>query len=151
MFPDALKARAAASQLGSLWLVFVMGAACTESSSPNIQDAASSTEAGTCTYDPAVGATPGCVKGTPADCGDNQPSYSSEVSGIISNYCVPCHRAGGLAPDKPLDSYKRVFALRTTELVRVSSCVMPPACAPQPTADEHATLVRWFVCGAPNN
>jgi hypothetical protein len=105
---------------------------------------------GLCTYNSQAGPTPGCVTGTPADCG-TAPSYRTEVSTIISTYCVSCHRAGGLAPDRPVDTYQRIYSMRTDMLGRVSRCLMPPACAAQPSADEHATLVRWFVCGAPNN
>jgi hypothetical protein len=105
---------------------------------------------GICTYVP--GNEPSdCPNDLPAACSQPAPSYSSDVSPIIGTYCVPCHRTGGLAPDKPFGTYAPVSKLRTDILGRVSRCIMPPLCAAQPTPDERAKLLSWLVCGAPNN
>jgi uncharacterized membrane protein len=44
-----------------------------------------------------------------------------------------------------------VHARRDEILVRVRSCLMPPADQPQPTDAERAALLAWLVCGAAND
>jgi hypothetical protein len=56
-----------------------------------------------------------------------------------------------MAPNKPFDSYAHVYAVRRTILFELSVCKMPLACAPQPTLAEREELLKWLVCGAPNN
>jgi hypothetical protein len=114
-------------------------------------DAATKDSGGICTYDPNAGPTPGCVTGAPSDCTGTAPSYQHDVAPAITSYCVPCHRVGGLAPDKPFSTYAEVYKTRSTMLNRLSRCLMPPACAEQPSADARAAMLAWFVCDAPNN
>jgi hypothetical protein len=51
----------------------------------------------------------------------------------------------------PFTSYQAVFNSRGLILDQVYHCVMPPAGNPAPDAQERALLLRWLVCGAPNN
>ena len=104
-----------------------------------------------CTYDPRIAPPASCPNDVPSSCSDPAPSYGSTVSAIIGEKCRPCHQAGGKAPDKPFDTYTQVYAARATMLNRVSHCVMPPACAPQPSASQRHDLLQWLVCSAPNN
>ncbi|HEX4353498.1 MAG TPA: hypothetical protein VHZ95_11295 [Polyangiales bacterium] len=107
-------------------------------------------DAGICTYVP--GNDPdNCPDDLPQNCPDPAPSYGSEVSTLISSYCVPCHRAGGLAADRQFGTYAVVFKDRIDMLSRLAKCEMPPSCAAQPTATERAALLSWLVCNAPNN
>lgn len=104
-----------------------------------------------CTYDPRVPPPANCPNDVPSACVDPAPSYRSTITAVIATRCQPCHRAGGLAPDKLFDTYAQVYKARTTMLNRVTRCIMPPACAPQPTPTERHDLLQWLVCDAPNN
>jgi hypothetical protein len=104
-----------------------------------------------CTYDPRVPPPANCPNDVPSDC-PAAPSYSTTVSQVIAKNCHPCHRAGGLALDRPFETYMQVYDARTTMLNRVTRCIMPPACAPQqPSTTERHDLLQWLVCSAPNN
>jgi hypothetical protein len=56
-----------------------------------------------------------------------------------------------MAPDKPFESYAQVHKLVQTIPDRVRRCIMPLACAAQPTAAERGEIIQWLVCGAPDN
>lgn len=120
---------------------------------PDAGDTGSGTapDAGICTYDPAAGAPADCPSDLPSMCGDPAPSYSGSVASIFDSECGACHRPGGMAADKPLDTYAHVYKIRTTVLNRLVRCIMPPACAPQPTSEQRHALLQWLVCGAPDN
>jgi hypothetical protein len=105
---------------------------------------------GICTYVPGDDPVD-CPDDLPPNCPDPAPSYGSDVSTLITSYCVPCHRAGGLAADRQFGTYSGVFKNRTDMLSRLAKCEMPPSCAAQPTATERAALLAWLVCNAPNN
>lgn len=106
---------------------------------------------GICTYDPNADPTPGCVTGAPTMCPGTIPSYRTDVAPAITMYCVACHNTAGMAPDKPFTSYAQVYKTRSTILNRLSRCVMPPACALQPTSEARTLILSWLVCEAPNN
>ena len=108
-------------------------------------------DAGPCSYDPLAGARVDCPDDIPGGCPGPAPSYSAAVAPAVAKNCEPCHRAGGLAPDKPLHTHDQLFERRRTVLNRVSRCIMPPACAQQPSASERRDLLQWLVCGAPDN
>jgi hypothetical protein len=133
-------------------LIALLCAACNGSTNPG-HDAGGGRAgtSGVCTFDPSVPPPANCPSDVPSDC-PAMPSFSTTVSQVIAKNCHGCHRAGGLAPDKPFETYMQVYGARTTMLNRVLRCIMPPACAmPQPSSSERHDLLQWLVCGAPDN
>jgi len=94
----------------------------------------------------------GCPFQTPT-CPTAVPSYSGEVSALIGHYCVGCHGPGGQESNRPFTSWQEINANSYAGPMQrqLLSCLMPPADAPQPTADQKQTMVDWLTCGAPNN
>ena len=92
-----------------------------------------------------------CPNDLPASCPANPPSYSQQVSQIISDRCFPCHAPGGVESSVPLTTWQQVFDKHGTVLDQVYHCKMPLAGAPTLTAAQRADLLTWLVCNAPNN
>ena len=85
-------------------------------------------------------------------CPGMPPSYSSQVVGVISRRCSPCHESGGAAgPSWNFSSYAGAYARRAEILNQVYACTMPPHGNTPLTSLERATLLAWLVCRAPNN
>jgi len=108
-------------------------------------------DGGVCFYDPNAPPPDNCPDVLPSGCDGPAPSYKDSVAPTIATYCQPCHRSGGMAPDKPFDTYAHVYTYRRTMLDRVNRCLMPLSCAPQPTTAERQQLLQWLVCAAPQN
>ena len=92
-----------------------------------------------------------CPAPLPSSCPTNVPSYASDVSPLLFQYCTSCHQAGGSQSGKPLDSFGAAAALQSKVEDQVSKCSMPPSNAPQPSDAERETILAWIACGAPNN
>lgn len=93
-----------------------------------------------------------CPNNLPADCpNDMGPSYMSQIGPLVDDRCVPCHSPGGLASDKPLQTYSEVHNLRSEVLTQVYSCTMPPADAGVLSPAQRLMLLQWLVCHSPNN
>jgi hypothetical protein len=70
----------------------------------------------------------------------------------VQKDCLACHSPSGEAADRDLTTYANISKLQSTTLLQVSHCLMPPAGAnPGMTPAERTELVRWLVCGAPQN
>jgi len=96
----------------------------------------------------------GCPMDLPASCPDPAPSYSTQVSGIIQSYCVPCHSPTGVESSLPFVTYDDITGTpgRFTDMLgQVHACRMPPPDAGQPPEADRVALLGWLVCGAPNN
>jgi hypothetical protein len=94
-----------------------------------------------------------CPNDLPSACPTPAPSWDADggVSALIADHCVECHRAGGLAFDKPFSDYAHVYQYRSAILNQVYSCYMPPPDAGTLASSERRLLLGWLVCGAPNN
>jgi hypothetical protein len=79
------------------------------------------------------------------------PSYRLEAAPIIDERCNLCHFPGNAQSEDVFTDHGDIFPQRQTVLTRIYSCVMPPEDAPPLTAAERATLLKWLVCGAPDN
>ena len=112
--------------------------------------AGTAADSGVCTYNPLLSPTD-CPDDAPSACPDPAPSYKTSVAPMIVSHCRPCHGVGGQAADKPFDAYAKIYQVRRTALDRVKRCIMPPACASQPTAGQRHDFLQWLVCGAPDN
>lgn len=93
-----------------------------------------------------------CPNDLPAACPAVVPSYQNEIAPIIMERCYPCHFRGGIADNaRDFSTYQHVYDQRSRILTQIYACKMPPAEEAQPTAQERAALLAWFVCMAPNN
>jgi uncharacterized membrane protein len=93
-----------------------------------------------------------CPRDIPASCPAPAPSFSAEVQAIFQAKCVPCHAPGGQEATKPYTSLELIQRQPlSTMLGQVYNCAMPPATAPQLTADERQALLGWLVCMRPDN
>jgi uncharacterized membrane protein len=108
-----------------------------------------------CVADGPIGTPrPNCPSDLPSDtdCATASPVYD-DVAPIFAGRCSICHRAGGLETKFIFDTYAQIYvkATRTDVLTQIYACRMPPSCAPNLTADERATMLKWLVCGAPES
>jgi hypothetical protein len=93
-----------------------------------------------------------CPNDLPPSCPANAPSYAGDVAPLMSRRCAPCHYPGGIEDSvHDFSTYAHVHAQAGAILGQIHACLMPPADAGQPTADERAALQAWLVCGSPNN
>jgi uncharacterized membrane protein len=88
---------------------------------------------------------------TDLDCPAAAPNYSVVVSRIVTERCGGCHFAGNPFSSQVFVDYDGIYAARRTMLTQVYGCNMPPPDAPQLTFEERGALLKWFVCGAPQN
>jgi uncharacterized membrane protein len=89
---------------------------------------------------------------TDADCAAGvAPQYGAVIAGIVEQRCEGCHFPQNPFSSQVFGDYAQLFAARRTALSRVYSCLMPPADAPQLRPEERGALLKWFVCGAPQN
>ena len=88
---------------------------------------------------------------TELDCPAAAPTYSAVVSRIVTERCGSCHFEGNPYSSQVFVDYEGTYAARRTMLTQVYGCNMPPPDAPQLTAEERGALLKWFVCGAPQN
>ncbi|MEO8179047.1 MAG: hypothetical protein ABI895_09460 [Deltaproteobacteria bacterium] len=89
---------------------------------------------------------------TDADCPDQvAPHYGTVIADIVEQRCQGCHFPQNPFSSQVFGDYAQLFAARRTALSRVYSCLMPPADATPLGPEERGALLKWFVCGAPNN
>ena len=86
------------------------------------------------------------------DCATASPFYA-DVAPIFAARCSVCHYPGGFETKYQFDTYAQIMSnmTNTHALTQIYSCRMPPSCAPNLTAEERATMLKWLVCGAPEN
>ncbi|HEY1959159.1 MAG TPA: hypothetical protein VGH28_26275 [Polyangiaceae bacterium] len=89
--------------------------------------------------------------GQAASCPPTQPSYATDVSPIVFEYCAGCHAAGKSQSGLPLDSYGDLANAASKVQSKVSDCSMPPSNAAQPSAEDRDAILQWIACGAPND
>jgi uncharacterized membrane protein len=85
------------------------------------------------------------------DCATASPLYE-DVRPIFAARCSVCHGTGGLETKFVFDTYAEIHdnaQTRSRILPQIYGCRMPPPCAPDLTPLERKTMLKWFVCGAP--
>jgi hypothetical protein len=93
-----------------------------------------------------------CPSDLPPACPAQTPSFAKDIQPIFERRCWGCHAGSGVAiSGDDFSTYASIFSNRTVILNRVYGCVMPPPDAGQPTPEERAAFLAWFVCKAPNN
>jgi mono/diheme cytochrome c family protein len=95
----------------------------------------------------------GCTAPTPA-CPSPAPSWSGQISAIVSSTCANCHAPGGEEANMPFTDYEEVSSLRQTVLDQIYNCLMPPPAndlGVTLTDAQRAALIAWLACEAPNN
>jgi hypothetical protein len=85
-----------------------------------------------------------------SDCASATPSYARQVSGVMEQYCEVCHLPGNGRSSTLLTNYDQIYSERRTAFTQIYNCEMPTGHR-QLTAENRALLLKWFVCGAPNN
>jgi hypothetical protein len=88
---------------------------------------------------------------TDGDCATASPTYA-DVAPIFESRCQICHHPGGTETSIVLSNYAAIHDNMTRRLdifTQIRTRRMPPPCAPDVKADEMSTLLKWFVCGAP--
>jgi hypothetical protein len=89
---------------------------------------------------------------TDADCpNDAAPSYGTVIASIVEQRCQGCHFPKNPFSSQVFGDYQQLFDARRTALSRIYGCLMPPAEATPLAPEERGALLKWFVCGAPNN
>lgn len=97
------------------------------------------------------GSSKSSCNGASTTCPQVPPSYATDVSPVMFQYCTSCHGPGGSQSGKPLDSYGGVASLASKVQSKLGDCSMPPASSPQPSGAERDAVLGWLACGAPNN
>lgn len=94
-----------------------------------------------------------CPNDLPSEsgCGTAIPSYKTDVAAVFAARCGTCHAPGGIEAALPLTTHAQIFAQRRTVLNQIFSCLMPSPCATDLSADERANVLKWMVCGSPDN
>jgi hypothetical protein len=135
-----------------------LGAA--DCSSPNtlpLEDAGepADVDLAACVADGPIGTPrPNCPSDLPPDddCTTASPIYD-DVAPIFAARCAICHRPGGYTTKYQFDTYAHIVSnmANLQALTQIYTCRMPPSCAPNLHPDERQTLLKWLVCGAPEN
>ena len=92
-----------------------------------------------------------CPSDLPASCPSPAPGFAVDAFPAIQSRCTGCHSPTGIEANRAYTSYQQIFSQRAAILHQLYACRMPPATAPQPTAEERQALLAWLVCGAPND
>ncbi len=94
-----------------------------------------------------------CPNDLPGDtgCANAAPSYRLEVASVIEQRCGVCHFPGNTQSTQVFATYDAIHAGRRGMLTRVYGCKMPPEGADPLTPEEREALLKWLVCGAPDN
>jgi len=85
------------------------------------------------------------------DCATSAPSYTEQTGAIIEQRCTVCHFDGNTQSRQVFASYDDVFTEKRGMLTQIYSCRMPPPEAAPLSSSERKALLKWLVCGAPDN
>lgn len=85
------------------------------------------------------------------DCATAAPSYSADIEPIVSARCLECHFANNHNSPVVLETRAELYNQRALVETQVYRCSMPPADSAPLPASEREELLRWLVCGAPDN
>lgn len=75
------------------------------------------------------------------------PTYTSNISSILSTYCTACHKASSSAGGISLDTYANAVANASTLKTAVDNGIMPPSGAL--SADLVTTIDNWIANSTP--
>jgi hypothetical protein len=87
------------------------------------------------------------------DCPATVPSYANVIAAIVAKKCTVCHQPGGRETANQFDTYAKIMKNSNNihMLTQVYACRMPKSCGEPLTPSERQSLLKWLVCGAPNN
>lgn len=87
-----------------------------------------------------------------ADCSSTTPSYKTDIAPLVSARCLECHYEGNGLSGVSLTTQMELSATSSLALTKVYRCEMPPSDQAQPLSEsERQLLMRYLVCGAPDN
>jgi uncharacterized membrane protein len=94
-----------------------------------------------------------CTAGLPSDsdCATAAPSYSADIAPLVSARCLECHEAGNKTSPVVLETRAQIYNQRQLVETQVYRCAMPPSDGTPLASSERALLLKWLVCGAPDN
>ena len=97
--------------------------------------------------------SPSCAATLPAgtDCNTAAPSYATEIAPLVAARCLDCHFAGNHNSSVVLETQSELNGQRGLVETQVYRCQMPPSDGGAMSDSDRALLLKWLVCGAPNN
>ena len=108
-----------------------------------------------CGAEPSTGTpnTPACPAGLPdsSACPGSAPSYKDDIAPLVDDRCGGCHYQGNRNSKQVLETYDDLHSSVSVIEKEVYGCAMPPQGEPVLSAEERQRLLRWLVCGAPDN
>ena len=98
-------------------------------------------------------APPRASAGLPSEdaCATATPSYAEDIAPLVEERCLECHFAGNRLSSVALETHAELAERRQLVETRVYRCQMPPSDATALSTSERETLLKWLVCGAPDN
>ncbi len=96
---------------------------------------------------------PACTTALPSsdDCATAAPSYTNDIAPLVGGRCLGCHFARNPNSSVVLETQSEIYDQRQLVETQLYRCAMPPSTGTPLTSDERAELLKWLVCGAPNN
>jgi hypothetical protein len=100
-----------------------------------------------------AGDPPACTATLPTgtDCDTATPSYATEIASLVEAHCLDCHFAGNHNSSVVLETQSELNRQRGLVETQVYRCQMPPSDGGPLSTSDRARLLKWLVCGAPNN
>ena len=85
------------------------------------------------------------------DCSTAAPSYATDVVPLVQAHCLDCHFSGNRYSKVVLETQAQIQSNSRTAETALYRCDMPPADGTPLGNDDREVLLKWLVCGAPNN
>ena len=102
--------------------------------------------------DPA-GDPAACTAALPTsnDCDAAAPSYATQIAPIVEAHCVDCHFSGNHNSSVVLETQSELNRQRGAVETQIYRCQMPPSDGAALSTSDRDQLLKWLVCGAPDN
>jgi uncharacterized membrane protein len=99
------------------------------------------------------GDPPACTAALPtsSDCDAAAPSYATAIAPIVEARCLNCHFAGNHNSSVVLETQSELKGQRGLVETQVYRCQMPPSDGGALSTSDRNQLLKWLVCGAPDN
>lgn len=85
------------------------------------------------------------------DCATAAPSYANDIAPLVADGCLGCHFTRNPYSSIVLETQSELYDQRQLVETQLYRCTMPPSDGTPLTSTERAKLLKWLVCGAPNN
>jgi uncharacterized membrane protein len=85
------------------------------------------------------------------DCDTAAPSYATDIAPLVEAHCLSCHFAGNHNSSVVLETQAQLNHQRGLAETQVYRCQMPPSDSEALSTTDRELLLKWLVCGAPDN